>query len=120
MEEDNNTTSKALLASSKVKIPDTEKEIYKSMLVALLNRDPKLSHDRLKLVRQRTEYERVSIPSLHERQNEIHLFQDFAFISESKTSFLLLIIRRIILSGKYGSKDYKKPVNVDAENKDCI
>ena len=118
VEEDKNTTSKALNASSKVKIPDTENEIYKSTLVSLLNRDPKLSHDRLKRVRQRTE--RVSIPSLHERQNEIHLFQDYAFISESKTSFLLFKIQRIILSGMYGSKDYKKPVNVDAENKDLL
>ena len=120
VEEDNNTASKVLRDSSKVNISDTEKEIYKSTLVALLNRDPKLSHDRLKRVRQRTEYERVSIPSLNERQNEINLFQDYTFISESKTSFLLLNIQRIILSGKYGSKDYKKPVKIDSENKDLL
>ena len=60
VDEDNNTASKVLRASSKVKIPDTEKEIYKSTLVALLNRDPKLSRDHLKRVRQRTEYEKVS------------------------------------------------------------
>ena len=80
--------------------------IYKSTLVAQLNQDPSLSHDRLTRVRQRQEYQTIeeTVPT---NASMVSLFDDYAVLDRSKSGYLV----RLTHKGTRGSHDYKRPVS---------
>ena len=70
--------------SSCVAIPGRNQTIYKSTLVAQLNQDPSLSHDRLTRVRQRQEYQTVE-ETAPTNASMVSLFDDYAVLDRSKS-----------------------------------
>ena len=74
--------------SSCVTVPGRNQTIYKSTLVAQLNQDPSLSHDRLTRVRQRQEYQTIeeTVPT---NASMVSLFDDYAVLDRSKSGYLV-------------------------------
>ncbi|XP_066930727.1 uncharacterized protein [Clytia hemisphaerica] len=91
--------------SSQVTIPNSNgKLIYKSTLIQLLNDDPKLSHDRLRRVRQRNEYNSKEIENISSRSNSsVCLFNDYAVLDRNVKSFFVGRVERMIFK-KEGKK----------------
>ena len=97
------------------------KEMYKATLVSLLNDDPKLSADRLKRVRQRNEYNRVSsneevVPASDE---SVCLFSDYVIVDNNDETFFLGRVERMRRQGKR-KIEYKLPEPFDSPNKNEI
>ena len=84
---------------------------YKSHLVALLNQNPKLSHDRLTRVRQKQDTEEKNrLTSGPSDKKSISLFDEYAFIAENTVRFGKLL--RMRKKGKArGYIEYKYPVS---------
>ena len=96
--------------SSCVTVPGRNQTIYKSTLVAQLNQDPSLSHDRLTRVRQRQEYQVVeeTVPA---SASMVSLFEDYALLDRRKSGYLVGNVVRLTHKGARGSQDYKRPVS---------
>ena len=75
-------------SSNSVTVPGRNQTIYKSTLVAQLNQDPSLSHDRLTRVRQRQEYQTVeeAVPT---NASVVSLFDDYAVLDRSNSGYLV-------------------------------
>ena len=93
-----------------VTVPGRNQTIYKSTLVAQLNQDPSLSHDRSTRVRQRQEYQTVEerVPT---NASMVSLFNDYAMLDRSKSGYLVGNLVRLSHKGTRGSQDYKRPVS---------
>lgn len=96
--------------SSCVTVPGRNQTIYKSTLVAQLNQDPNLSHDRLARVRQRQEYQTVE-ERAPTNTSMVSLFDDYAVLDRSKSGYLVGNLVRLSHKGTRGSQDYKRPVS---------
>ena len=96
--------------SSCVAVPGRNQTIYKSTLVAQLNQDPSLSHDRLTRVRQRQEYQTVE-ETAPTNASMVSLFDDYAVLDRSKSGYLVGNLVRLSHKGTLGSQDYKRPVS---------
>ena len=96
--------------SSCVTVPGRNQTIYKSTLVAQLNQDPNLSHDRLTRLRQRQEYQVVeeTVPA---NASMVSLFDDYAVVDRRKSRYLVGNLVRLTHKGTRGSQDYKRPVS---------
>ena len=91
-------------------VPGRNQTIYKSTLVAQLNQDPNLSHDRLARVRQRQEYQTVE-ERAPTNTSMVSLFDDYAVLDRSKSGYLVGNLVRLSHKGTRGSQDYKRPVS---------
>ena len=98
--------------SSCVTVPGRNQTICKSTLVAQLNQDPSLSHDRLPGVRQRQEYQTIeeAVPA---NASIFTLFDDYAVLDRSNSGYLVGNLVRLTHKGTRGSQDYKRPVSYD-------
>ena len=96
--------------SSCVTVPGRNQTIYKSTLVAQLNQDPNLSHDRLTRVCQRQEYQVVeeTVPA---NASMVSLFDDYAVVDRRKSGYLVGNLVCLTHKGTRGSQDYKRPVS---------
>lgn len=87
-----------------VTVPGRNQTIYKSTLVAQLNEDPNLSHDRLARVRQRQEYQTVD-ERAPTNTSVVSLFDDYAVLDRSKSGYLVGNLVRLSHKGIRGSED---------------
>ena len=75
----------------------------------------------LQRVRQRAEYStRDSKSTVGNSSDQVALFDDVALGDIHEQSVIIGRVERIILCGERGNKDYKRPVSLNAENKDII
>ena len=73
-------------------------------------------------MRQRTEYDKAG-PGCRENEDsrEVCLFEDYAFMNKTVSDkFIIGHIERIQLQGEHGLKDYRRPVDINADNKDKL
>ena len=72
-------------------------------------------------MRQRAEYStRSNKNSFSSSSSEIGLFDDVAVMEKDEQSFVIGRVERIVLRGERGRKYYKRPVMLNADNKDKL
>ena len=76
---------------------------------------------RLHCIRQRNEFDRqLKVVEGSYPQDKICPFDDYVFVDRKAKTFVFANIERILLEGSHGSKDYKRPVEMDHENKEKL
>ena len=76
---------------------------------------------RLDRVRQRSEYATSEpIPANRSEGHQVCLFEDYAFLDRKNSSCEVGRIEHIILKGDHEVKDYRRPVDFEAETKKSL
>ena len=93
--------------SATVTIPMQKKELHKATMVAALNSDPHLSHDRLARVRQHQQYSSITSDMKDGESNDsVMIFDDYAVFDKGRKCFTIGQVIRMVC----GAKEYRKPV----------